>query len=254
MNRSFVNYEMIKSSRIEFAFNSEEFRNYIRFNNSNIEKIYLSVHSSQSVFKTGVFQPINITFERNTQMINYFEFSKYIVKSLRWPYETNCKSNQIESKSRIELIYSFDDCVNTCIFDKTYAKYKCIQIEESFKIDLILENKTRNLTFCAKNTTKETNLNKLEIFCLRTCQQNCVNEYFQINSYEKYEISNITTKIKAANSPLLEYEMNLKLSLFKYASNLGGITSMWLGFAIIDSYKPVKQFFVFLIKIFQKIV
>jgi len=82
MERSFVNYEMIKSSRIEFAFNSEEFRSYIRFNDSIIEKIYLSVHSSQSVFKTGVFQPINIMFDRNTQMINYFEFSKYIVKSL----------------------------------------------------------------------------------------------------------------------------------------------------------------------------
>jgi hypothetical protein len=242
---------MNKSSRIEFAFNSEEFKHY--YNQSYdwiIGKIDLSVHSSQSVFKTGDFHPINTT----NRMINYFEFSKYFVKSLEWPHETNCKSNEIELKSENELIYSFDDCVNSCIFDNTYGKYKCIQIDDSFKIDLILENKTRDLTFCNGNNTQEIDLNKLEIFCLRTCQQNCINEYFQVYTYEKNEISNKKVVIQLANAPLFEYEMNSKFSLFNYASNLGAIISMWFGFAVIDIHLILKRFLAIFSQIFQKIV
>ncbi len=57
--------------------------------------MYLSVHSSQSIFKTGVFQPINISFDSNDRVVYKFEFSKMIVRSLRWPHEINCKSNEI---------------------------------------------------------------------------------------------------------------------------------------------------------------
>jgi hypothetical protein len=78
-------------------------------------------------------------------------------------------------------------------------------------------------------------MNKLEIFCLRTSQQNCIEEYFQVYSYETFKFSNKTVVIKWANSPLSQYEMNLKFSLFNYASNLGGIISMWFGFAVIDT-------------------
>ncbi len=243
LNNSFVNYKMDKSSRIEFDFISEKFKHY--YNQSYdwiIEKIRLSVHSSQSVFKTGVFQLINST----NRVINYFEFSKYVVKGLQRPYETNCKTNEIKLKSENELIYSFDDCVNSCIFDKTYGKYKCIQIDDNFIIDLILENKTRDLTFCVENITKKIDLNKLEIFCLRTCQQNCINEYFQVYPYEKYEFSTKTVVIQSENSPLLEYQMNSKFSLFNYASNLGGIISMWFGVGVIDTHKLSNKLIKFL--------
>ncbi len=80
MNRSFTEYKIDKSKCIEFAFNSEEFKHY--YNQSYdwvIGKIHLSVHSSQSVVKTGDFHPINTT----NRTINYFEFSKYFVKSLQ---------------------------------------------------------------------------------------------------------------------------------------------------------------------------
>jgi hypothetical protein len=150
MDNNFVNYEMIKSNSIEFSFLSKEFGNYIQFEDSITEKIYVSVHSSQSIFKTADFKPINILFNKN-RIFNYFQFSKHFVKSLQWPYETNCRSNEIESQTENELIYSFDDCVNSCIFDKIYAKYKCIQMKDGFKIDLILENKTNDLTFCNEN-------------------------------------------------------------------------------------------------------
>ncbi len=253
MNKNFINYEMIKSNSIEFSFLSKEFGNYIQFEDSITEKIYVSVHSSQSIFRTTDFQPINIMFNKN-RIFNYFQFSKHVVKSLQWPYETNCKSNQIESKTENELIYSFDDCVNSCIFDKIYAKYKCIQMKGGFKIDLILENKTNDLTFCNENITQKTKFNNLEIFCLRTCKKNCNDEYFQVHSYETFKYSNKTVVIKSANFPLLEYELNTKFSLFNYASNLGGIISMWFEFAVIDTHVLIKQFFAFLSELFMKIV
>ncbi len=67
-----------------------------------------------------------------------------------------------------------------CKFDKTYGKYGCIQIADEFKIDPILRNKTKDLKFCDRKSTQNIDLNGLEIICLRRCQQNCNNEYFQI--------------------------------------------------------------------------
>ncbi len=71
MDKNFVNYEMIKSNSIEFAFLSKQFGNYIKFEDSIIEKIYVSVHSSQSIFRTEDFQPINIMFNKNNSIISY---------------------------------------------------------------------------------------------------------------------------------------------------------------------------------------
>ncbi len=86
MNRSFTEYKIDKSKCIEFAFTPDELKYHnIKFQNSitSIEEIYLSVHSSQSISKTGIFNPINIKFDTNEFIIKYFEFSKYFVKSLQ---------------------------------------------------------------------------------------------------------------------------------------------------------------------------
>jgi hypothetical protein len=58
-----------------------------------------------------------------------------------------------------------------------------------------------------------------------------------------------TIRIQSANSPVYEYELNSKLSFFDYASNLGGIISMWFGLAVIDTHKLFKHFFFFFILI-----
>jgi hypothetical protein len=72
MNNSLINYKMDKWSHIEFAFIPEELRHYyIRFHDSIVDEPYLSVHLSQSVFKTGVFQPIIFMFNTNYRIINY---------------------------------------------------------------------------------------------------------------------------------------------------------------------------------------
>ncbi len=254
MNKSLINYGMNKSSRIEFYFLPELLRNknIVLKDNKIIELMYLSVYSSQSIFKTGDFQPINISFDSNDRVVYKFEFSKIIVRSLRWPHEMNCKSNEIKATIS-KLIYSFEDCVNSCILNRIIKSDKCIQIKVNFKIDLILENENKNLKLCAENITQEINTQKLEIYCLRKCHQNCIDEYIQVYSYDTIESTNKSIEIKSSNSPLLVYELIPKFSLFNYASNLGGIISMWFGLAIIDLYKLIEKFINFFDKISTKL-
>jgi hypothetical protein len=55
--------KMDKSSRIEFNFASELFKNInITKTKCSLELIYTSIHSSHSIFKTEIFQPIDISF------------------------------------------------------------------------------------------------------------------------------------------------------------------------------------------------
>jgi hypothetical protein len=52
------------------------------------------------MFKTADFQPINIMFNKK-RIFNYFQFSKHVVKSLQWPYETNCEVIKSNRKQRM---------------------------------------------------------------------------------------------------------------------------------------------------------
>jgi hypothetical protein len=89
-----MDYEIDKPSRIDFTFWLELFKDNLGFrrylNNNKSDLVYVSVHSPQSVFKTGNFQPIDINFDPNIKIVNSFEFSKIIVQNLQWPHETNC--------------------------------------------------------------------------------------------------------------------------------------------------------------------
>jgi hypothetical protein len=241
---------MDKSSRIDFTFLLEVFKDNFGFrflNNNNSDLVYASVHSSQSVFKTGNFQPIDITFDPNIKVVNSFEFSKVIIRNLQWPHETNCLSNKYISK--FQIIYSFDDCVNSCILDKIYSKNKCIQTNRTLEIDISDEKKSRELKICEKNITNRSDTQKIEMYCLRICHQNCIEEYIQIYSYNRNEILNKSIIIKSSNSPLFQYDLIPKNSIFVYASKLGGIISMWFGVAVIDLHHLMIQ----IILVFDKI-
>jgi hypothetical protein len=248
-----MGYEMDKSSRIDFTFRSELLRENFGFrrylNNNKEDLVYVSVHSSQSVFKTGNFQPIDIAFDPNIKIVNSFEFSKIIVQNLQWPHETNCVKQKYEFISKFQRIYSFDDCVNSCVLDKIYAKNKCIQTNGTFEIDISDEKISRELKICENNITNRSDTQKIEMYCLRICHQNCIEEYIQIYSYNRNENLNKSIIIKSANSPIFQYDLIPKNSIFIYASNLGGIISMWFGVAVIDLHHLMIQFLL----IFDKI-
>jgi hypothetical protein len=91
------------------------------------------------------------------------------------------------------------------------------------------------------------------MYCLRICHQNCINEYIQVYSHRTYESLNKTIEIKSANSPLIEYQFISKLSLFNYASNLGGIISIWFGVAVIDLHQFVEKLLIIVVTIAFKI-
>ncbi len=78
-----LDYKMDKSSRIEFYFLSKLFENNLtkfdKLTKSRSIKnlLYISLHSSQSVFETRDFQPIFIS--HTNQSVFNFKFSKTII-------------------------------------------------------------------------------------------------------------------------------------------------------------------------------
>jgi hypothetical protein len=90
----------------------------------------MSSYSSQSIFQARDFQPILIRQTNERHEVLNFKFSKNILKIVQWPHETDCKINTIDYKAEKQVLYSFGDCVNSCIFRKMYSKYECIQLNE----------------------------------------------------------------------------------------------------------------------------
>jgi hypothetical protein len=113
-NENFKVYELDKWSRIQYEVLGKH-------NFSDV--LYLSIHSSHSIFKTTFFYPINI--EEN-KFYN-FKISKCFVTNLEWPHETNCLKNKLKYHSTERRIYSFEDCINSCVLNKMLENNKCIR-------------------------------------------------------------------------------------------------------------------------------
>ncbi len=255
MNYSFKNFKMNESSRIELYFLPQMFENwttiFIRNDKFLTNLIHMSLHSSRSILTRKQFYAIDIT-KSNDRVYN-FEFSKIITKSLEWPHETNCESIEIESNLENGVNYVYEDCVNSCIFDQMYAKNKCVQIKGNVEIDLILDKKTEDLNICDENITRIFDSQKIEMYCLRICHQNCINEYIQIQFEKIKKFGNKTIEIKSANFPIMEYESISRVSIFNYASNLGAIFSIWFGVAVVDLHKFFEQLMIIIYNLIIKL-
>ena len=72
--------------------------------------------------------------------------------------------------------------------------------------------------------------------CINQCKKQCREHYFNIQrEFAGAKNNNIVT-IKSRNLPIFEYTFEAKYSLFIYISNIGGLMSLWFGFAAIDIY------------------
>jgi hypothetical protein len=242
-NESFRNYEFNKWSAIEIEFLGK---------NNFSDLLYLSIHSSQSIFKTTFFYPINFGADSEEKFVYSFKFSKSFVRILEWPHETNCFKNKSIYESNGKIIHSFQDCINSCILRKIFEKNKCIQKEGILGLNIELNEKTKKLKVC-ENLTQNSTIIKIEKLCSRKCSQNCINEYIDVYLQQKKENSNKTISIQSANTPIFVYELNPKLSFINYASNIGSIILMWFSFAVIDVHKAIKKIITFFIYVSRKI-
>jgi hypothetical protein len=238
-----TNYEFNKWSGIEIEFLG---KNYFS------DLLYLSIHSSQSIFKTTFFYPINFGADSEEKLVYSFKFSKSSVRILEWPHETNCLKDKFIYESNGKTIYSFQNCINSCILSKIYEKNKCIQKEGILGLDIELNEKTKNLKIC-ENLTQSSTIIKIEKLCSRQCNQNCINQYIDVYLQQKKQNSNKTISIQSANTPIFVYELHPKHSFTNYASNIGSIISMWFSFAVIDVHKVIKKIITFFIYISRKI-
>ncbi len=238
-SQTFKVYELHKSSRIEFEF----------LGKSNFsDLLYLSIHSSHSIFKTTFFYPLNI----KENIVYNFKISKSFVQNLEWPHQTNCLKDKLKYHSTERRIYSFEDCINSCVLNKMVENNKCIQKYGIIGFNVELNQKTKNLKLC-QNITQNLTLIKAEKLCSRKCNQNCINEFIDVYLQQKNENSNKTISIQSANTPIYRYELHPKLLFINYASNVGSIISMWFSFAVIDVHKAVKQLIICFIHVLKKI-
>jgi hypothetical protein len=236
-NENFKVYELDKWSRIEYEV-------LVKHNFSDV--LYLSIHSSHSIFKTTFFYPINI--EENK--VYNFKISKSFVTNLEWPHETNCLKDKLKYHSTKRRIYSFEDCINSCVLNKMLENNKCIQKDGIIGYNVELNEKTKNLKLC-ENITKNLTVIKAENLCSRKCNQNCINEFIDVYLQQKNENSNKTIAIQSANTPIHKYELHPKLLFIDYASNMGSIMTVWFSVAVVDVHKAVKQTIVCIFHVFK---
>ncbi len=96
-NAKFKNYDLNKLSRIEFEFLGK---------NNFSDLLYLSIHSSRSIFKTTFFYSINFNNYSEENIVHSFKISKSFVRNLEWPHETNCLKKVFKHQSTGRRIYS----------------------------------------------------------------------------------------------------------------------------------------------------
>jgi hypothetical protein len=255
-------YSMDDKSFIEFEFSQSNFEDFrISKDRPFLDSIYLSVHSSKSLFSSIIFHSREIEMEYISELI--YTFSKKMVENLEWPYETDCENNNINSRGK-RPIYLYEDCVNSCITNRILMTNDCIGYNRDYEMDLLLDKRTEFL--CLNNDIKNTSWNdknfrsKLLKKCSRICKQNCILEYYESGFDGRWvrliieEQMNAKIKIQYASKPIFEFRLYPDFTFVKFASNLGGIISMWFGFALFDIHKFIQHYIGFLAKIIKKIL
>jgi hypothetical protein len=252
-----IDYKMDKSSYIEFKFEHKKFVNfYFSAKYYDLDLIYLSIHSTKSIFSKNNFHPLKINFKNNDHLL--YKFSRSYVQYLEWPYQTNC----IHSKTVNGLIHTFEDCMNSCILNNLLKVNSCLHSNNSLNVGILLNSVTEKIKFCNKNIDNMELINNLTLKCLKTFRQNCILEYINSNPEKSGFYESVRSKrpksfilrknliIRSANIPIYEYTMYPKFLLIDYASNLGALISLWFGVAVNDVYiiiQPVLNLVLYLI-------
>jgi hypothetical protein len=248
------NYAADKYNFIEFEIVEENFDEFL-FLNKNFS-LYLSIHSPNSLFSSIYFHKVNVSLIHNCY--SHYTFSKITVENLEWPYQTDCKS----SISKNEIIYSYEGCLNSCILNRMLKRNICVSRLNDNRINLPLIKNAENIIleniFCQQNLNEINLMNKISLKCSRMCKRSCIKEYYKTDysggfcKSSKEDSRKISIQILSANIGIFEYQLSPKMTFINYASNLGGIISLWLGFAIIDFHNIFKILINYLIRIVQK--
>jgi hypothetical protein len=255
-------YILDKSSFIDFNISLKNFGNTSitgKYKIYNLNGIYLKVHSSMTLSSSSIRIPIRHIRYAYAITRYIYKFSKSVVRNLEWPYATDCQESIITPHSDV---YSFEDCRSACILKNILIENECFPYYNNFPIDIRRDISSKNISLC-KNFTNKRIDDYIHLRCSRRCHMNCMTDYYEFTYQSKtiYPLPESRTRpspistirIQSANSPIYEYVLNPKLSFFNYASNLGGIISMWFGVAVIDLHKLFKRLLFILIQITRNV-
>jgi len=215
----FNSKSLIRKSQNYFIDNRYDVINFKIKNTIKDNKNYImvAIHSPDIIF----FNPnmfLRLDFDRRRpSFINQIYFTKVLVNYLPFPYKTDCmKDNQFSL---------YQHCLEMCLSQK--------------KNSYLTNTEKSNLSFNQLKDNKST-----FTYCQNKCKRSCLKEYYshllkeiEINSNE----SDISVEIKFRKTPINEYKLYPTYTFITYASNIGSLMSMWLGLAVIDSYKLIKK-------------
>jgi hypothetical protein len=183
----------------------------------NKNYIMVAIHSSDIIFfSPNMFLRLDIDRKRPS-LINQIYFTKVLVNFLPFPYETDCvKDNQFSL---------YQHYLEMCLSEK--------------KNNYLTNTQKSNLSFNQLKNNKS-----IFNYCANKCKRSCFKEYYS-HLFKQIEINNnesdISVEIKFRKTSINEYKLYPNYSFTTYASNIGSLMSMWLGLAVIDSYKLIRK-------------
>jgi hypothetical protein len=179
---------------------------------------------------------------RNSFVI--IQYSLTVVKSLQFPYNTDCGINYYRNSS-----YYYDECVENYMkryYDSLVQCYPYYYISNitgigfSKILSFNFERERDYIDYCYMFYAKNMEIN------INSCKRDCIEEYYSqklIQERIKYQVDreNLINIIVIPNDrPIFTYELISEYSFVSFASNIGGLLSLWLGFAFIDIYVIIK--------------
>jgi hypothetical protein len=234
------------NNRRKYSYNKSEkssnSEHYIEFKIDliNYKNILSNYHIFENVFKTFIgIHPQNKFLSSldllrlNTGFSYEFIYNNMILKSLEWPYSTDCLYYDNNN-----LYHSYEDCMEYCSLFKQNSSLQCLT-DPSDLSHFPVSDKKMNVNF--KQIKICENPKKLSIReCIKFCKRSCNEEYYRTSKIIEFDgISSVAenqylVRIKAENSQIFEYSANPKYSFIIFATNIGSLMSLWLGISAID--------------------
>jgi hypothetical protein len=224
----FENFSITKDDSIKFKLYLDHFNSILNNNWRDSSALFMAIHSYKNSVTVPDFFNIDTNDIRNTR--NYC-FSKYIYKSLEWPYNTNC-----DYYNHNNLYHSPENCIQYCNLYNQNLSQECLNDplnKSSFSISHRIMNKAfRHLKVCQTSNKFSTPFK-----CEKLFKRHCYEDYYQYIATDGVRTSvrnSLFVQIRARNLPIYECSAIPKYSFILYMTSIGSLLSLWLGISALD--------------------
>ena len=215
---------------------------------------FVMIHDSKAPPNKDTIEYSSRRFVIKPNRIYDLSFRTKTTVKLPNPYKTDC--HYYESAINSTEIYSLSRvlCINRCINERIYAKFKCLR----YGADLIYGERYSQIKLCDTNIQLRVEKGEDSLYwfewdsrliCHKQCKPDCIQEVYEMDLHEvdnnelldifgvnqsSHDFSYITVLDKQFAES--RYYHSPKIKLNDFLSNFGGIFSLWLGLSVISIY------------------